>query len=120
HGDAEHSVVYASPSLDLADPAGQTDRRLFSHYLWNASPPLAEVAEWDTLGVEAPPGGGGGRGRRLDAPWPPPTCVATDWPSEDIWERDCDGVEREETATHVEEDVTMRKRWLVVAVLTRL
>ncbi|UNI24442.1 Nicotinamide N-methyltransferase [Purpureocillium takamizusanense] len=69
HGDAEHSLVYASPHLprplllDLADPEGETDRRLFSHYLWNASLLLAELVERDTLGVEDAelhPGGGNG------------------------------------------------------------
>ncbi|KAL6862323.1 nicotinamide N-methyltransferase [Trichoderma novae-zelandiae] len=55
HGDAEHSVVYASPKLprplliELADPEGETDRRLFSHYLWNASLLLAELIERDSL-----------------------------------------------------------------------
>ncbi|KAK1240600.1 hypothetical protein MKX07_004628 [Trichoderma sp. CBMAI-0711] len=55
HGDAEHSLVYASPKLpkplliELADPEGETDRRLFSHYLWNASLLLAELIERDSL-----------------------------------------------------------------------
>ncbi|KAJ6444173.1 nicotinamide N-methyltransferase [Purpureocillium lavendulum] len=78
HGDAEHRLMYASPHLprplllDLADPEGETDRRLFSHYLWNASLLLAELVERDTLGVEdadrpsdngaAAAGGGGGLG----------------------------------------------------------
>ncbi|GAO13226.1 hypothetical protein UVI_02025740 [Ustilaginoidea virens] len=57
HGDAEHSLIYASPHLpqplhlELADPEGETDRRLFSHYLWNASLLLAELMERDTLGL---------------------------------------------------------------------
>lgn len=55
HGDAEHSLLYASPQLprplliELADPEGETDRRLFSHYLWNASLLLAELIERDSL-----------------------------------------------------------------------
>ncbi|TFA99997.1 Protein N-methyltransferase NNT1 [Trichoderma ghanense] len=55
HGDAEHSLIYASPKLpkplliELADPEGETDRRLFSHYLWNASLLLAELIERDSL-----------------------------------------------------------------------
>ncbi|KAM0479420.1 hypothetical protein ACHAPX_004631 [Trichoderma viride] len=55
HGDAEHSLVYASPKLprplliELAEPEGETDRRLFSHYLWNASLLLAEFIERDSL-----------------------------------------------------------------------
>ncbi|EGR46451.1 uncharacterized protein TRIREDRAFT_66210 [Trichoderma reesei QM6a] len=59
HGDAEHSLVYASPKLpkplliELADPEGETDRRLFSHYLWNASLLLAELIERDSLDNDA-------------------------------------------------------------------
>ncbi|KAL7942972.1 hypothetical protein V8C42DRAFT_330937 [Trichoderma barbatum] len=55
HGDAEHSLIYASPKLpkplliELADPEGETDRRLFSHYLWNASLLLAELIERDSM-----------------------------------------------------------------------
>ncbi|KAL7899058.1 hypothetical protein HDV63DRAFT_395454 [Trichoderma sp. SZMC 28014] len=55
HGDAEHSLIYASPKLpkplliELAEPEGETDRRLFSHYLWNASLLLAEFIERDSL-----------------------------------------------------------------------
>ncbi|CAM1510247.1 Fc.00g005820.m01.CDS01 [Cosmosporella sp. VM-42] len=58
HGDAEHGLIYASPYLlkpliiDLADPTAEDDRKLFSHYLWNASLLLAEFIEADTLGVE--------------------------------------------------------------------
>ncbi|KAM0255324.1 hypothetical protein ACHAQJ_005914 [Trichoderma viride] len=58
HGDAEHSLIYASPKLpkplliELADPEGETDRRLFSHYLWNASLLLAELIERDSLETE--------------------------------------------------------------------
>ncbi|KAJ3517136.1 hypothetical protein NM208_g14750 [Fusarium decemcellulare] len=57
HGDAEHSLLYASPHLpkplviDLADPVKEDDRKLFSHYLWNASLLLAEFIEADSLGV---------------------------------------------------------------------
>ena len=58
HGDAEHGLIYASPylpkplNIDLADPTAEDDRKLFSHYLWNASLLLAEFIEADTLGVE--------------------------------------------------------------------
>ncbi|KAG5988887.1 hypothetical protein E4U43_004613 [Claviceps pusilla] len=57
HGDAEHSLIYTSPHLpkplhiELADPTDETDRRLFSHHLWNASLLLAELVERDSLGV---------------------------------------------------------------------
>lgn len=68
HGDAGHSLVYASPHLpgplrlDLADPAGAADRGLFSHHLWNAGLLLAELVERDTLGGGLGDGGGGGLG----------------------------------------------------------
>lgn len=54
HGEAENSLVYASPHLprplvlDLAKPPSE-DGRLFAHYLWNASLLLAELVEGDTL-----------------------------------------------------------------------
>lgn len=57
HGDDEHSLIYASPYLpkplhiELTEPVGDTERRLFSHYLWNSSLLLAELIERDTLGV---------------------------------------------------------------------
>jgi hypothetical protein len=58
HGDAEHSsFLYTSPHLpralllELADPRGEEERRLFSHYLWNSSLLLAEFVERDTLGL---------------------------------------------------------------------
>ncbi|KAG6008800.1 hypothetical protein E4U21_003829 [Claviceps maximensis] len=59
HGDAEHSLVYTSPylpkalHLELANPADEEDRRLFSHFLWNSSLLLAELVERDSLGVAA-------------------------------------------------------------------
>ncbi|KAL7625569.1 hypothetical protein AAE478_004789 [Parahypoxylon ruwenzoriense] len=55
HGDAEHSLVYTSPHLPgplriaLADPRRESDRSLFSHYLWNASLLLAEFVEAGAL-----------------------------------------------------------------------
>jgi predicted nicotinamide N-methyase len=50
HGDGENSVIYLSPRfgpihLGLADPQGDDNRRLFSHFLWNASLQLAEFVE---------------------------------------------------------------------------
>ena len=39
---------------------------------------------------------------------------------ETIWERDCDGVDREWDADREVEDISARKRWLVVGVLKRL
>jgi predicted nicotinamide N-methyase len=58
HGDAEHGLLYTSPRLpkplqiSLADVTGDEDRRLFGHYLWNASLLLAEFIEGGTLGLE--------------------------------------------------------------------
>ncbi|KOS17255.1 putative nicotinamide N-methyltransferase [Escovopsis weberi] len=93
HGDAEHSLVYTSPHLvggggggkgegeageagavlrfDLAEPEGEGERRLFSHYLWNASLLLAELVERDSLlgGANAGAGAGAeslGRGASFD------------------------------------------------------
>lgn len=60
HGDADHGILYTSPHLPrplhlaLADPQGERDRRLFSHYLWNSSLLLAELIEAGTLGVDLP------------------------------------------------------------------
>ncbi|KAG5938753.1 hypothetical protein E4U53_007942 [Claviceps sorghi] len=57
HGDAEQSLVYTSPHLpkplhiELADPTDESDRRLFSHHLWNSSLLLAELVEADSLGA---------------------------------------------------------------------
>lgn len=51
--------MYTSPHLPkplhivLADPTGDEDRRLFSHFLWNSSLLLAELVEAGTLGLSA-------------------------------------------------------------------
>ncbi|KAH6669156.1 hypothetical protein F5X68DRAFT_159680 [Plectosphaerella plurivora] len=63
HGDAEHGILYTSPhlkaplALDLAEPAGDDQRRLFSHYLWNAALLLAELVEAGSLPLDAPASG---------------------------------------------------------------
>lgn len=63
-GDPEHGLLYTSPHLpkplhiSLADPDGEDDRQLFSHYLWNASLLLAEFVESGTLGLDGPGQGG--------------------------------------------------------------
>ncbi|OAA79746.1 hypothetical protein LEL_03232 [Akanthomyces lecanii RCEF 1005] len=57
HGDPGQTLIYKSPHLSeplllrLCNPTLETDRTLFSHYLWNASLLLAELIEADTLGV---------------------------------------------------------------------
>ncbi len=64
HGDADHDLAYTSPHLpkplhiSLADPQAEEDRRLFSHYLWNASLLLAEFVEAGTLGLSLEPPAG--------------------------------------------------------------
>lgn len=71
HGDAADELSYQSPHLPLplrirlADPDDEAERRLFSHYLWNASLQLAEMVEAGCLGLELLPRAlGGGRADR--------------------------------------------------------
>ncbi|KAF7531178.1 hypothetical protein G7054_g9127 [Neopestalotiopsis clavispora] len=58
HGDAANALRYTSPHLPkplhirLADPDTEDERRLFSHYLWNASLLLAEFVEAGSLGLK--------------------------------------------------------------------
>ncbi|KAK4541450.1 hypothetical protein LTR36_008051 [Oleoguttula mirabilis] len=52
HGDPGTTIVYKSKrfgdiELKTADPEGEDDRRLFSHYLWNAGIKLAELISDD-------------------------------------------------------------------------
>ena len=47
HGDPGSTVIYKSKKfgnieLKTADPTGEDERRLFSHYLWNAGVLMAE------------------------------------------------------------------------------
>jgi EEF1A N-terminal glycine/lysine methyltransferase len=57
HGDAAHILQYTSPHLraplhiELADPDSEDDRKLFGHYLWNASLMMAEFVEAGSLGL---------------------------------------------------------------------
>ncbi|KAM7208818.1 hypothetical protein V8F20_000981 [Naviculisporaceae sp. PSN 640] len=59
HGDHNNSLLYTSPHLpkplpiSLADPKGDEDRKLFSHFLWNSSLQLAELVEAGTLGLDS-------------------------------------------------------------------
>ncbi|KAH8887503.1 hypothetical protein GQ53DRAFT_827286 [Thozetella sp. PMI_491] len=74
HGDADHGLAYTSPHLpkplciSLADPVADEDRRLFSHFLWNASLLLAELVETGTLGLLPEPPSGHGTQEPLSAP----------------------------------------------------
>lgn len=52
HGDPDSLVVYKSRrfgpiELRTADPVSENERRLFSHYVWNASLKLAELISAD-------------------------------------------------------------------------
>ena len=56
HGDPGSTVVYASRFGDIrlavADPGGESNRKLFAHYLWNASIYCADMIERGTWQVE--------------------------------------------------------------------
>ena len=48
HGDSESQILYRSPKfgdfrLSLAEPHGESNRKLFAHYLWNAALMIAEL-----------------------------------------------------------------------------
>lgn len=48
HGDPGSTIIYKSQRfgdirLQTADPQGEDERRLFSHYLWNAGIKMAEL-----------------------------------------------------------------------------
>ncbi|CAK7220700.1 hypothetical protein SBRCBS47491_004276 [Sporothrix bragantina] len=55
HGDADHDVLYTSPNLpealhlSVTDPSESSDRKLFSHFVWNSSLLLAKLVEAGTL-----------------------------------------------------------------------
>ncbi len=59
HGDAEHQIAYTSPHLrkpltfDLVAPIDENERKLFSHYMWNASLQLGEFIEAACLGLDS-------------------------------------------------------------------
>lgn len=57
HGDPRATVIYAASTgdirLDVVDPGGEDDRRLFAHYLWIASIYCAHMIEcgnWSVSG----------------------------------------------------------------------
>lgn len=55
HGDNDHGVLYTSPHLpeplhlSLTDPLYESNRKLFSHFVWNSSLLLAKLVEAGTL-----------------------------------------------------------------------
>ncbi|KAK3674644.1 hypothetical protein LTR78_005366 [Recurvomyces mirabilis] len=68
HGDAESTIVYKSRrfgdiELTVADPQGEDERQLFSHYLWNAGVKMAELVSGADDAGEAE-GEEGGKGRK--------------------------------------------------------
>lgn len=71
HGDPGATIVYKSPSfgnieLRTADPEGEDERQLFSHYLWNAGIKLANLisrkddSKWSVEGERVLELGAGG------------------------------------------------------------
>ena len=81
HGDADHSLLYTSAHLPkqlhfvLADPPKDTDRRLFSHFLWNSSLLLAELLETDTLRLSEKEKNGGSLGNGVTFDVTGETCI---------------------------------------------
>ena len=56
HGDAGIPIIYRSPllgdtTLTVADPKGEDERKLFSHFLWNAGVQLGVLLEGDGEGI---------------------------------------------------------------------
>ncbi len=66
HGDATHNLLYTSPHLPhplpltLPQVQDESDRHLFSHFLWNSALLLAELIEADTLELATTREGEGG------------------------------------------------------------
>lgn len=75
YGDADNVVAYQSRRfqkdfiLITADPTGETERRKFAHYVWNASLLMAEL-----LGVKPD-----------DLNWRPQTTLPTWQPNDQDW-----------------------------------
>ena len=56
HGNPDDLILYKSQrfgdiELRTADPKGEEERKLFSHYLWNAGIKLAELVSQQDRGV---------------------------------------------------------------------
>lgn len=55
HGDPDSTIIYRNPrlasiELKTADPNGEDERQLFSHYLWNAGIKMANlISETDNM-----------------------------------------------------------------------
>ncbi|KFZ06388.1 hypothetical protein V501_07459 [Pseudogymnoascus sp. VKM F-4519 (FW-2642)] len=94
HGDLDHAVIYQSPrfgdiKLELADPQGADNRKLFSHFLWNAGIQLAEFIEeegdWDVRGKKVLElGAGTGLSGIVAARAGAESVVITDYPAPEV------------------------------------
>lgn len=94
HGDIDHSVIYLSPrfgeiKLELADPKGDDNRKLFSHFLWNSGLQLAELieegGEWDVKGKKVLElGAGTGLSGLVAAKSGAESVIITDYPAPEV------------------------------------
>lgn len=97
HGDEHTSVIYLSSfgelELSLADPQAEDHRRLFSHFLWNASLQLAEFIDdgtvdgrhWDVTGQRVlEVGAGTGLAGIIAALRGAREVVLTDYPADEV------------------------------------
>lgn len=94
HGDEQHKVIYQSPrfgdiQLELADPKGDDNRKLFSHFLWNSGLQLAEFIEedekWDVKGKKVLElGAGSGLSGLVAARAGAETVIITDYPAPEV------------------------------------
>lgn len=96
HGDIDHPVVYLSPRfgdivLQLADPQGDDNRKLFSHFLWNSGLQIAEfiedddVKDWNVEGMKVLElGAGTGLSGIIAARSGADEVVITDYPAPEV------------------------------------
>lgn len=94
HGDLDHAVIYLSPRfgdirLELADPKGDDNRKLFSHFLWNSGLQLAELieeeGEWDVKGKKVLElGAGTGLSGLVAARAGAESVIITDYPAPEV------------------------------------
>jgi predicted nicotinamide N-methyase len=94
HGEPDGAVIYMSPRLGdiklyLADPKGDSNRLLFSHFLWNSGIQLAEFIEgegaWDVKGKTVlEVGAGSGIAGIVAAKAGAESVIITDYPALEI------------------------------------
>ncbi|TVY55973.1 Protein N-terminal and lysine N-methyltransferase EFM7, partial [Lachnellula cervina] len=129
HGDPSTPIIYLSPAhgavhLTLADPRGEDNRRLFSHFLWNAAVLLGEFMEegeggggeeggvkgkgkgkgtWDVRGLDVlEVGAGTGLGGLVACLEGARRVVVSDYPAEEVLGNITANVERNITARRKE------------------